>query len=61
MKIQTWVDAYSVSLGNKTLYEKRIKELNSWDKPLNPKGNDPYGKWSEWATKIEALEYLLSQ
>lgn len=59
MNIETWVKAYTITLGNKRNYRMRLWELQTWDKPLNPKDNDPYNKWSEWETKIEALKYLL--
>ena len=56
-----WVDAFKLLYATKNEFRTRLKELQTWDKPLCPKSDDKYGKWKEWAKKCEALEYLISQ
>lgn len=58
--IDTWERAYSRTIGNVKGYRKRLKELNTWDKPFVKKEDDKNGMWYEWACKILALENLLS-
>lgn len=49
--VNIWIDAYEVTLKNKPRYEKRLKELQTWD-TCN-------GHESERQTKIQALKELL--
>lgn len=58
--IRTWENCYQVSLGNLSAYKRRLKELTTWDKPLDTPANDP-GRWREWSCKKVALEGLITE
>lgn len=57
--VTIWKKSFESTLRNKKGFARRLKELKTWDKPLNPKSNDPNFKWAEWAKKVQALEELL--
>lgn len=60
-RVKVWKESFKEVLRNKKGYSRRLNELQTWDKPLNPKSNDPGGKWPEWAKKVQALEELLGE
>lgn len=64
-KQTNWVEAYSLIYGDEKKpvkrYEKRLNELQTWDKPLAARDNDPGGMWAEWQAKVNALVFLISQ
>ena len=57
---QTWGAAFAQTIGSIKGYKKRLKELQTWDKPFVAKENDKSGKWAEWANKCIALENLIN-
>lgn len=59
--IDIWTNAYVLTLGNAKNYKKRLRELYTWNKPLNDMDNDPNGNWNEWSNKISALKDLIEE
>lgn len=59
--VTLWENIYQQTLGDVQSYKTRLKELETWDKPLCPKSKDPHLKWREWAFKQTALEGLISE
>lgn len=59
--IETWVNAYRLTLRNNNRYAVRLNELLSWDMPTHPKDNDPLNKWHEHQNKCIALLKLIRE
>lgn len=59
--IQTWENAFSVSLADVAKYKKRLRELSTWAKPTVKKSEDKAGLWVEWAAKKAALRGLICE
>lgn len=57
--IKTWENAYSISLPTLKQLKKRLKELETWDKPLGKPSTCKDGRWREWACKKIALKGLI--
>jgi hypothetical protein len=60
-RVKVWKESFQTIIKSKEGFKKRLNELKTWDKPLNPKDKDPNFKWAEWARKVQALEELISE
>jgi hypothetical protein len=59
--IRTWEKAYEITLPTVWQLKQRLKELQTWDKPIGSPTTNKSGKWREWACKKIALEGLISE